>query len=171
MNARSFPAVTPADADLEALTSSLARELALVRELRDALRHQRGGIAANRTDMVEDSIQQVGRILVSLEEQRRGRSQLLESMSGAPAESMSWIDALPTRPIALDGVRRELRDAAREVAHEVAVNHEVLRRSVEAGEAYLQALFSSVRGVEPCYRPGEATAAEPATGVIMNRRA
>ena len=67
-------------------------------------------------------------------------------------------------------MRRELRSAAREVSHEVAVNHEVLRRSVEAGEAFLQALFSSVRGADPCYRP-EATPPEPATGVIMNRRA
>lgn len=171
MSARSVAESRFAEADLEALISGLRRELELVRELRDALRDQRAGIAASRTDAVEHSILQIGRILMALEDQRRSRSQWLATRGDVTPNASSWMDGLNAPPLILESIRRELRGAAREVAHEVAVNHEVLRRSVEAGEAYLQALFSSVRGAEPCYRPGEAPAAEPATGVIMNRRA
>jgi len=170
MSTRIVPSVRPSDTELEALASALGRELELVRELRQALRDQRAGIASHHTAAVEDSLQRVGHLLMALEERRRARAQLLETMAGTSNSSLAWIDDLPAPPAALGVVRHELRTAAREVAHEVAVNHEVLRRSVEAGDAFLQALFSSVRGIDPCYRP-EAAPPEPATGVIMNRRA
>jgi hypothetical protein len=168
------PAVTGSHAgNLEALAAALRHETERVTALRDALREQRAGIAANRTDRVEDSVREVGHLLLGIDEQRRHRSALLERLTGDPNVELARLESAvtPALPRALVEARRALRHAANEVAREVAINHEVLKRSIEAGESYLQALFSSVRGPEVSYHPGDPRSADHPTGVIMNRRA
>ena len=169
----SDPGAGPIASNFDALAAALRRECETVRALRDALLEQRAGIAANRTDRVEDSVRSVGHLLLGLDEMRRHRGALLDRLAGEPQLALGQIESRLRSPVpaAFAEARRELRHAAAEVAREVAINHEVLQRSVEAGEAFLQALFSSVRGPDPSYHPGETRGGETPTGVIMNRRA
>ncbi len=157
---------------LDALHDSLRGETALVIALREALVAQRAAIAAHRADAVQATIADIGRVLQGLTDARRARGQLLHTLCGDAALPLDDLEAtlgLPF-PASLRAVRGDLRREAEAVAREVAINHRVLRGAVEAGDRFLQELFSSWGDSTPTYSAGAAAddAARP-TSVFVNK--
>lgn len=159
-------------APLDALGASLRHETQLVVSLREALVAQRAAIAANESAGVHATIADIGRILQGLTEARRARGQVLHTLCGDAALPLDDLEAtlgLPF-PAAVREARRVLRGEAEAVAREVAINHRVLRGAVEAGDRFLQELFSSWGDSTPTYSAGDGRD-DPSrpTGVFLNK--
>lgn len=137
------------------LAAALHKEAEVVRALRDALIEQRTALAADDAETVNTSSDAVHRILLMLEEVRSSRATVLSAISGGDPFPLDQLEKTLgiSLPLPLEQAREELRRAGREVAREVAVNRAVLRRAVETGEAFLQALFSSTMDPSPVYQP------------------
>jgi hypothetical protein len=155
------------------LAEALGQEAEVARELREALIRQRDAVAACDDAGVEASVEAVGRVLLTLETARRRRGELVASVTGRPDLPLEGLETAVGAPLpaALLHARQRLRRAAQDVTHEVAINRTVLRRAVEAGETFLQALFSAAGGPAARYAPAERPEAAGATGVLVNRRA
>ena len=157
---------------LRELAAVLHREAEVVRALRDALVEQRTALAADDAETVDRSSDAVQRILLMLEEVRSSRTTVLSSISeGEPATLHQIEERLGVSlPVPLEQAREELRRAGREVAREVAINKTVLRRAVETGEAFLQALFSSTLDPPAVYQPkNRGKEKEGGGGVFFDR--
>lgn len=157
---------------LDHLTDGIERELALVRDLRETLAVQRAAIAACDTAAVQETCDRVAQTLQAMERARTVRVAALDAL-GVPPDTL--LADLPSRlggslPPALEAARLALRAEAESAATDAAVHQRVLRRTVESGDAYLQALFSSTAEPEPVYRTGER-AADGQPGFLLDRKA
>jgi hypothetical protein len=155
------------------LTDILQQELRLIDELRHALLRQRAGVAADDSDTIDASVQAVGRTLLTLDEVRRRRAALTADITGAEGVPLADLENQLQRslPAALEAARDGVRHAAEAAAREVAINQHVLRRALEAGDAFLQQLFSSASDPMPVYTPGPRPNDSRQSGVLLNRRA
>jgi multidrug resistance efflux pump len=153
------------------LTAALRREVETVRSLRETLVRQRAGVAADSPDAVHASCDDIGRILVALDNAKRYRQALLAALVPGGEPTFEALDAALEGglPPALDEARATLRAEAEETAREAAVNRTVLKRTVEAGEAFLQALFTGVAEPEAVYRAGERREDDGA-GFLLDRK-
>ncbi len=154
------------------LAGALVREAETVRVLREALVRQRAGVAADSTAAVHGSCDDIGRILVALESAKRYRGALLAALLPGEAATLEALTASlgGTLPPDLAAARTTLRREAEETAREAAVNRTVLKRTVEAGEAFLQALFTGVSEPEAVYRAGERRE-DDGSGFLLDRTA
>ncbi len=154
------------------LTRALEAERRLINDLRQALLRQRAGIAAADTSAIEASAQVISRTLSSLSQARRTREQLVTALAGDASVPLAQLeDALGgTVPPALRDARAALRASATATASEVAINQHVLRRALEAGNAFLQRLFASAANPLPMYSPAPKRPSTP-SGVLVNQRA
>jgi hypothetical protein len=157
---------------LELLATALAQEERLIHELADVLERQRAGVAADDAAGIDDSVRALSRTLLMLDEARRQRTDLVEQLTGDADLPLASLElrlggSLPASVLA---ARQRVREAAERAAREVRVNQNVLRRAIEAGDAYLQALFASAGDGTPVYSPG-ARGAEPRQGLLLNRTA
>ncbi len=154
------------------LTRALEREIETVSELREALLRQRAGVAADSAESVNQSCDDIARLLVAIEAAKRHRTMRIDSLVPEPGVSLDtlerWLGASLPRPL-LDA-RVRLHRAAEATAREAAINRSVLSRTVEAGEAFLQALFSGSAAPEPVYRAGERRE-EDGAGFLLDRKA
>jgi FlgN protein len=156
---------------LAELTRALSHECELVLALDTALQEQRASVASGSPAQIHASADAIGRALHTLEEAKRRRSGLVSDLTGrsdTPLEHIetSYATALPAE---FRERRRSLRAAAQQATQSAAINRSVLRHVIDAGEAYLQALFSSgdpAGGYGPAERRDDGTA-----GAILNRRA
>jgi hypothetical protein len=146
----------------------------LLRSLNEALTTQRGAIAAGDAAAVNDSVEAIGRVLLSIEEAAGRRAQLLGTLPGAREDSLTHLEAVAGEPLPenLLFLRAGLRRQALEVAREAEINKRVLAQAMDAGEAFLMTLFSAVGEPAVAY----AGTKEPATkrrgaGVLLNRTA
>ena len=157
-------------ARLAELEAALTRETEIVEELREALIRQREGVASTSADQVNASVDAIGRILLTLDEARRRRGGMIGALTGDPTARLDSLDARLgfALPESCDRSRVALRRAAERVAQEVSINRGVLRHAVEAGEAFLQALFSTTAG-PAVYEQHERPEKPP--GMLLNRRA
>lgn len=157
---------------LEALTDLLERETRYVIELRDALIRQRAAVASEDTAAVEATIETAARVQLLLEQARRLRTDRIAALAGdpqLPLQQLETVLAIPM-PVRLEQAREALQHAAREVVREAGINREVLRRAIQAGEAFLQQLFSSTSGAPATY--GEVPKPPPThSGRVLDRRA
>jgi hypothetical protein len=155
------------------LAESMEQEAEVARELREALLRQREGVATLDHAAVDGSVDAIGRVLHTLEQAKRRRIELVSTVTGSPDTALEELEGTLGVPLSAEllKARSRLRRAAQDVAQEVAINRAVLRRAVEAGEAFVQALFSTVSGPAPAYTPSERADAPSATGVLVNRRA
>lgn len=154
------------------LARALDREAAAVGELGAALDRQRHGVATDSTAAVNASCDDIGRILVALDAARRARAALLAPLvreGEAPFEALERLFG-GTLPEPVARARRSLRAAAETAAREAAINRVVLQRTLQSGEAFLQALFSNVAEPEPTYRAGERPD-EGGPGFLLDRKA
>ncbi len=154
------------------LTRALVREAETVRELREALLRQRAGVAADSAGAVNDSCDDIARLLVAVEAAKRNRTMRIESIAPEAGVSLDRLEAaLGERcPADLLDAHRALKREAEATAREASVNRAVLARTVEAGEAFLQALFSGTSAPDPVYRAGERRE-EDGAGFLLDRKA
>lgn len=157
---------------LAELARVLVRETEVVRDLREALVRQRAGVAADSTADVHGSCDDIARILVALDNTRRHRASLLVALCGNASVTLEQLakEIGGELPPALTEAALALRKDAESTAREAAVNRTVLQRTVEAGEAFLQALFTDAGEPEAVYRPGERREDDGA-GFLLDRQA
>jgi len=129
---------------LDELESALSEEQALIEDLGQMLRRQGAGVAADDQDVIEATVQAISRTLLTLEEARRRRAALITLVIGNPGVALEDLQrhlAIPL-PVGFMEARERVRRAGEAIAGDVAMNQDVLRRALEAGEAFRQRLFS-----------------------------
>jgi hypothetical protein len=155
------------------LAGALLRETALVAELHETLLAQRTAVSVQDVSAVQASCDSLARVLLTLREARTLRGRIVAALVGGdecPLESLEATLGCPVSP-ALEQARAGLRHAVEGVVQQVTVNHTILRRVVESGEAFLNALFASIDEPTASYAaPGERSA-ESAPAVLLNRTA
>ena len=136
---------------LRELTGLLDRERRLVGALCDALARQRSGLAYDDRALVEASTAEVGRIVAALELARRTRARWIGAITGDEAFPLARLEERVGVPLP-EGflrARADLREAAQAAAVEAGINHAVLCRAVEAGEALMPGLYAPLAGGTP----------------------
>ncbi len=129
---------------LDELESALSEEQILIEDLGQMLRRQRAGVAAADPDVIEATMQAISRTLLTLDEARRRRTALITLLIGNPGVALEDLQrhlAIPL-PTGFTEARERVRRAGEAIAGDVAINQDVLRRALEAGEAFRQRLFS-----------------------------
>jgi hypothetical protein len=156
---------------VRALTAALAAEAGLAGELAGALVRQRLAVAKADVAQVNATVDEVARLLYLLDQSRRRREPLLGSPGGADARAALLAGATPAERAALDAARDALRAAAAQVTRAATINRTVLRRSIEAGQAFLMELFATVSGPATSYAHDDPRdAGPPVPGVLLDRR-
>ncbi len=157
------------------LAQALLYEANVIEELRQALLRQRAGVAADDAEQVESSIHAMGRTLLTLEEARRRRGALTALISGSDPTPIEKLEVMfgGVLPPELENARSKVKRAALATAQEVAINQHILRRALEAGDAFLQRLFSMAADPAPSYQRKDSApeAASARSGLILNRMA
>jgi hypothetical protein len=140
---------------LDELTSALAYELRLIDDLRQALMRQRAAIASDDPDALESSVHAIGRTPLTFEEAGRRRGALVALIAGNSAIALTDLEAHLGFSVPDDFVatREAVRRAAEATSRELAINQTILRRALEAGDAFLQQLFSSTADPIPASTP------------------
>lgn len=132
------------DQRLDELESALAEEQALMEDLNRMLLRQRAGVAADDPEVIEASVQAISRARLTLDEARRRRTALITLVIGTSGVALEDLQGHLPDPLpagfteASEGIRR----AGEAIAGDVAINQVVLRRALEADEAFRQQLFS-----------------------------
>lgn len=142
------------------LTLALDRECRLIGELHRAILRQREAVARGDVPGVESSIRFASRAILTLQESRRYRAMLLQSLVGDPGQPLADLDthfdaALPETFLA---ARRRVRGSAAAVAEEVWRNQEVLLGALRERDALLRELLTGSRPTSPAEPPSAATA-------------
>jgi hypothetical protein len=158
---------------MDDLVDALAHEATIIEELRQALLRQRAGVATDDQDLVETSIHAVGRTLLTLDEARRHRASLTALMAGE-STSIDRLESLFGGVLSpeLETARARVKRVALQTSQDIAINQHILRRALEAGDQFLQRLFSMAGDPAPGYQRADgATDATPRSGLILNRTA
>jgi hypothetical protein len=160
-------------ARLQELERALEDEAHLVAELRGVLQRQRAGVAASDYRRVEESVLAMSRIVLTLEEARRHRETITATLADGEVVPLSQLETHLGSPLPepLSAVRAAVRSAASAAAEDIAINQRVLRRALEAGDAFLQQLFSAASEASPVYLPEQRATEAPRGGVLLNRTA
>ena len=156
----------------ELLADALRHEVELLDNVREALLEQRAGVASNDAGRIEAGTHRLGRRLLMIEEARRHRDDLTSVLGGGRPLNLNELDLAVPSPM-LDGLsdaRVQLRTAASGVAREVAINDLVVRRALDAGEAFIQVLFSTVSGPPATYEGRVGVGESTGGSVLLNRR-
>jgi hypothetical protein len=130
---------------IEGLIDTLKSERKLLDDLRAIMIRQRDAVSGDDLQGLDDSVFAVQRVLLTLSEARKRRRTLSERLGcdvDTPPRHLA--DALGHQ--GTDTVRlasQALEDAARELAREVAMNREVLRKGLAAGEEFVRMLTGS----------------------------
>jgi hypothetical protein len=142
---------------LDELTGALRDELCLIDDLRQALMRQPVAVAADDPEAIESSVQAISRTLLTLEQARRRRDALITLIAGNAAIALADLETQLGFPAPDDFVaaREAVRRAAEATSRELAINQTILRRALEAGDAFLQQLFSNTADPTPAHTPGQ----------------
>lgn len=161
------------EARLEALRAALLRESELVIQLRDELLRQRAAVAHSQTAAVEGTSEATSRLMLALDEARRRRGEIVAAMTGDAEVPIDHLEAQlgHALPPDLESARLTLKRAAAEAAREAAINRVVLKRAVEAGETFLQDLFSGGASTPPTYGSTPSAPPAPPSGRLLDRKA
>ena len=154
------------------LAVALRHEVDLLEDVRAALLEQRAGVASNDAERIEGGTHRLGRSLLTIEEARRHRSDLTSVLGGGRPLNLSELELVLPQPMLADllEARVQLRVAAKGVAREVAINDLVVRRAMDAGESFIQVLFSTVVGPPAAYDGAAGGVESTDGGVLLNRR-
>jgi hypothetical protein len=72
----------------------------------------------------------------------------------------------------LETARNRVKRAALQTSQDLAINQHILRRALEAGDQFLQRLFSMGNDPAPSYQRADSGAdGTPRSGLILNRTA
>lgn len=161
-------------ANVSALAVAMADEAQLIGELRETLLRQRAGVALSDVAAIEGSIQALGRTLFTLDEARRRRTAITNTLTGQEGMSCQELESSLGTPLpeSVAAARRAIHQAALQATEDVAVNQQVLKRALEAGESFLQQLFATASDPLPNYTGADSRQDHPApTGFLINRTA
>lgn len=155
------------------LVRALQDEVVILEELRAVLARQRQGVAANDHQIIEASIREMGRALFTLEEARRGRQTLVALLGGEDAGSLTDLESwfAGRIPQELLDARDVVRSTAAAAARDLAVNQHVLDRALQAGDAFLQRLFTNAGEPEAGYAKRPERDEPRRQAVLVNRTA
>ena len=115
----------------------------------------------------------MGRTLLTLGEARGRRMLLTGHLAGEQGLPLAALERALTEslPAAVQQARSEARSAATSVAREVTINHHIVRRALDAGEMFIQLLFSSVADPQPVYVSTHKNGADTAQySMLLNKR-
>ena len=157
----------------EDLAEALRHETKLLDHLRDALLQQRAGVANDDVAAIESSIQAMGRTLLTLGEARERRMMLTGYLAGGQPLPLAELERSLTEslPRAVQQARAGARRAATAVSREVTINHHVVSHALDAGEMFIQHLFSSVADPVPVYVSSHRAGADtPQNSMLLNKR-
>ena len=148
------------------LARALLQEQRLIEELRQALLRQRAGMASGDPELIEVSVHAIARTLLTLQEARRRRTSLLAAVMVGPGVALSDLESfVGVLPAPLLAAREAVGRAAEATAQDVAINQRVLGQALEAGDAFLQQLFSSATDTMavpmPNLRPADRRLSDP----------
>ena len=131
-------------ARLTDLAGALIQEQRLIEELRQALLRQRAGMASGDPVLIDESVYAIARSLLTLEEaRRRRRASLTAAVMGRPGVALSDLESfVGVLPAPLLAAREAVHRAAEVTAQDLAINQKMIRQALEAGDAFLQQLFS-----------------------------
>lgn len=153
------------------LVAAVVEEHGQLVKLRRALATQREGVAAGSPETVETASHRVAHAVMTLDEARRRREDLVAHLGVRGNARLDALDAHHGPIAGLAEARAALRDEAAAVLRDLEVTQEVLQRALRAGDAYLQSLFASVTDAYPT-STGVRGAPPPAeTGRLVNREA
>jgi len=136
---------------LDELTGALGHELRLIDDLRQALMRQRMAVAAGDPGAIESSVQAIGRTLLTLDEARRRRGALIALIVGNATVALADLEIHLgfSAPGDLVTAREAVRRAAEATSRGLAINQTILRHAAEAGDSFLQELFSTAWAIQP----------------------
>ncbi len=124
------------------LADAMTHERLLIEQLIAVLVRQRGAVAADKLADVDDSVFATHRLLATLAEARARRLALLSHLCQRTEPSIHELETLlgPAVTPALVATRDALREAARRLSAEVAINKSVLKHAMITGEDLLRTL-------------------------------
>jgi len=156
------------------LADTLLSEAKLLAELSATMQRQRDAVAVDDLDAIDDSVFCTHRVLATLGEARRRRRWLAQLLGESDDLSLSalahFFNGNP--PACVHTAAAHLADAARVLQRDVNVNRRVLRRAIEASDAYVRTLCGISGPESAAYSdaPGRAGEGSPG-GHIVDRRA
>lgn len=152
---------------IHGLKCALESETDLATELAETLVRQRGAVARCDAAAVEDSVNDLTRLLTALDNGRGVRRELLRTLTGDPDAPLSAVADAP----ALETARARLSNALTAAGREAALQQHVLARALALGEASLRDLFTSLTDDAGSYAHAGAAPAPRASGVLLDRTA
>lgn len=152
---------------------AILNEHQLLSELRRALAQQRSGVATGDPATLEAASQAVSRAILTLDEARRRREQMVQLVSNGRPVRLEHLESVAGPVPGLPAARQALRDEAEAAVRELGETQELLQAAIRAGDAYLQSLFASVTAASRPYAPAVHAHApvRAAAGLLVNRRA
>lgn len=153
------------------LVEAIETETRLLSDLIGVIRRQRDGVARDDAAQVDDSVFATHRILRTISEARRRRRQLVTALTGAQDLALDDLeDALgPHMSDELARARDTLRETARALSREVAVNRRVLQEALRSGEEYMRAMYGA-HPTQVRYDAGARAVEAPRRSVLINRQ-
>ncbi len=149
------------------LAEVVSQETRALEEFADVLERQRAAVSSGDRRALDDSVEDLDRLLLRLAKLREQRQSMVDSLSGERGWSLSqFVDRLgETVPMPLRHAQRQLRHAAENAARASRVNSVVLRRVLDSERAFLQSLFTDGPVVGyPGASPG------PGSGWLLDRQ-
>ncbi|MEO5798591.1 MAG: hypothetical protein ABIZ70_11410 [Gemmatimonadales bacterium] len=154
------------------LVSAMALEERLLGDLRSALARQREGVSEDDPATLDAATLIVSRSVLTLEQARRRREQIMQLLTGGEPATYAVIEELTAEVPDLAHARTTLRNEAQMAVRELALNQAILARALKAGDAYLQTLFTSVTDGPGEYGQHSGVKERPTpSGVVLNTRA
>lgn len=158
---------------IQEILASTRGEQQLLRQLRLALGQQRDGVASSDPEAIELASRAVANTVLTLDAARRRREDLLRLASGGRPIRLETLEQQVGPIDGLAESRAALRQEAEAAIHDLALTQDVLQGAMHAGNAYLQALFSSVVPASTSYGDPQGRNPQPAVpgGTLVNRSA
>jgi len=165
------PVAAAANPLIDGLVDTLRSERRLLDDLRGIMVRQRVAVAGDDLQELDDTVFAVQRVLLTLNEARKRRRTLSERLGCDPDTPPRHLaDALGLQATeTVRGAGHDLEDAARALSREVAVNREVLRRGLAAGEEFVR-ILTGAAGQRVGYPEPDGTPALRGT-LLINRQA
>jgi flagellar biosynthesis/type III secretory pathway chaperone len=158
---------------VQSLADSLRREAKLLLDLKEVLQRQRAAVAKDDLALVDETVYSAQRIFRTLAEARRQRRALLEILGVSPDAGLDDLGAYLGVRMTMDLrlAQTELKEAARRVSGELAVNKKILEGAIASGDALIRGLRGGSDKSTGVYGPQADI--EPSAGdggLIINRQ-
>lgn len=166
---------TPTPRLADRLADTLRSEAVLLTELSATMQRQRDAVACDDLDGIDESVFAAHRVLTTLAETRRRRRLLAELLGETGDLSLSALERYfgGAPPANVRAATDELSEAARNLQRHGELNRRVLRRAIEASDAYVRSLCGMPSSGPVGYPDGSQTTDDGIGGLggaIVDRR-